>query len=383
MTKTNRITIKIGTAVLTRPDGSPSQEVIDILVDDVANLKDKGIQVAIISSGAVNLGRSVPELRDRHFKLEQSGKINPETLREQILAAVGQPKLIAVYSTGFEKRGYHCAQLLVTRSDFADRKFYLSLRVVTEELLRLGIIPIFNENDVLTAEEINFGDNDQLAMMVSAMLNTDRLIVLTNVDGVFDRLPHDDQGATRLSKIEDVQRFLERCEVATHSPSGKGGMRSKLLCAETLASLGIPMSIGSGLTKQPITRLLRDWGNKGTTFPVVKQRARASKTWLVTASVPSGKIIVSTYLAEVFHNKRAASVLLAGIESVQGNFGKKDVVEVCDDDGTVLARGLVRFSSEELVAKVKKYRDLSDEEKAQVNAADVIAVHYNDLVFMR
>lgn len=376
--KTNRLTIKIGTAVLTKSDGSANQEVFDNLVDDVANLKDEGVEVAIISSGAVNLGRSVPELKDRRFKVE-SGKFNPETLREQILAAVGQPKLMAAYSAGFVKRGYNCAQLLATRSDFADRQSYLSLRLVTEGLLRLNIIPIFNENDVLTAEEIDFGDNDQLAMMVSAMLNTDRLLILTNVDGVFDRPPHDSE-ATRVAEISDIEQFLSQRRITGRSLSGKGGMKSKLLCAETLASLGIPMSIGNGLVEQPIIRLLR--GKSGTFFPAAERKEKAAKTWLVTASVPSGSIIVSTYLAELLRHKRTASVLLAGIEEVRGDFNKKDVVEICDDDQAVLGRGLVRFDDQELKAKVKQYRALSEAEKAQIKAADAIAVHYNDFAFL-
>ena len=159
-------------------------------------------------------------------------------------------------------------------------------------------------------------------------------------------------------------------------------MKSKLLCAETLSALGIPMSIGSGLAEQPITRLLHDRG-KGTSFTVAKQRVKASKTWLATASVSSGSIVVSTYLTEALRHKRAASVLLAGIENVKGDFKERAVVEVCDDDGIILGRGLTRFSSEELTAKVKWYRNLPDEEKAQVKAADVIAVHYNDFAFIR
>ncbi|MFH0775553.1 MAG: glutamate 5-kinase [bacterium] len=375
-----RITIKIGTAVLAQADGSLNHEVIDNLVEDVAILKKEGVQVAIISSGAINLGRSVPKLQNRYFKLEQSGNfINPDTLRDQILSAVGQPKLMAAYSVRFEKCGYDCAQVLVTRSDFANRKFYLSLRVVTEELLRLGVIPVFNENDVLSAEEINFGDNDQLAMMVSAMLNTDKLVVLTNVDGVFDCPPHD-QGATRVAEILDVNQFLREYKVTGHSSVGKGGMRSKLLCADTLVSLGISMTVGSGLVKRPITRLLQS--NNGTSFPVAKRKEKASKTWLITAAIPSGKIVVSTYLAETLRNKRTASVLLAGIEKVQGVFDSKKVVEICDDNGVILGRGLVLFDNEELATKMKWYRELSDEEKAQIKAVDVIVVHYNNFIFL-
>lgn len=376
--KINRLTIKIGTAVLTKSNGSANQKIFNNLVDDVANLKDEGIEVAIISSGAVNLGRSVSELKDSRFKVE-SGKFNPETLREQILAAIGQPKLMAAYSAGFAKRGYHCAQLLATRSDFADRQSYLSLRLVAEGLLRLGVIPVFNENDVLTPKKVDFGDNDQLAMMVSAMLNADRLLILTNVDGVFDRPPHDSE-ATRVTEISDVEQFLSQCRVTGRSLSGKGGMRSKLLCAGTLMSLGIPMSIGSGLVKRPIVRLLR--GESGTFFPSAERKEKAAKAWLVTASVPSGSIIVSTYLAELLRHKRSASVLLAGIEDVRGVFNRKDVIEIRDDNDISLGRGLVRFDSQELTDKVKQYRALSDEEKDQTKAADIIAVHYNDFAFL-
>lgn len=376
--KTNRITIKIGTAVLTKSDGSANQEVFDNLTNDVANLKDEGIEVAIISSGAVNLGRSVPELKDRRFKVE-SGKFNPETLREQILAAVGQPKLMATYATNFAKRSYHCAQLLATRSDFADRQSYLSLRLVTEGLLRLNIIPIFNENDVLTAEEIDFGDNDQLAMMVSAMLNVDRLLILTNVDGVFDRPPHDSE-ATRVAEISDIEQFLNQCRITGRSLSGKGGMKSKLLCAGALTSLGIPMSIGSGLVKRPIARLLR--GESGTFFPAAERKKKSTKTWLATASVPAGSIIVSTYLAEALRNRRTASILLAGIEEIRGDFDKKNVIEIRDDEENILGRGLARFDSQELKTKVEQYRALSEEEKDRTKAADIIAVHYNDFAFL-
>lgn len=376
--KINRLTIKIGTAVLTKEDGSANQEIFNNLVDDVANLKDEGVEVAIISSGAVNLGRSAPELKDRRFKVE-SGKFNPETLREQILAAVGQPELMNLYSAGFKKRGYHCGQVVATRSDFADRQSYLSLRLVTEGLLRLGIIPIFNENDVLMAGGIKIGDNDQLAMMVSAMLNADQLITLTNVDGVFDRPPHDSE-ATRLTEISDVEQFLSEREVTGRSLSGKGGMKSKLLCAGTLTSLGIPMSIGSGLVKRPIARLLRS--ESGTFFPAATHKEKAAKAWLVTASMPSGNIVVSTYLAETLRHKRTASILLAGIEEIRGDFNKKDVIEIRDDNDISLGRGLARFDSQELTAKVKQYRALSEVEKDQTKASDIIAVHYNDFAFL-
>lgn len=373
-----RLTIKIGTAVLTKEDGSANERVFSNLANDVAELMNDGVEVAIISSGAVNLGRSAPELKERRFKVE-SGKFNPETLREQILAAVGQPKLMAAYLSSFNKRGYNCAQVVATRADFADRQSYLNLRMVTEGLLSLGIIPIFNENDALLAGGVKIGDNDQLAMMISAMLNADRLITLTNVDGVFNRPPQDEE-ATRLTEISDIEKFLNECEVTGRSLSGKGGMKSKLMCAQTLTSLGIPMSIGSGLVKRPILRLLQ--GESGTFFPAAERKEKAAKVWMATASVPEGNIIVSTYLAETLRNRRTASILLAGIEEIHGDFSKKAVVEIRDDEETVLGRGLARFDSQDLKDRVRQYHRLSEEEKDRTKAADIIAVHYNDFIFL-
>lgn len=365
--------------MLTKTDGVLNQEVVAELIKDVSDLKDKGVQIAIISSGAVNLGRSVPELKDRNFKLGYSGQLNPNTLREQILAAIGQPKLMAAYEAGFLARGYHCAQILVTRADFSDRKRYLNLRAVVEELLRLGVIPIFNENDVLASEEIDFSDNDQLAMMVSAMLNADQLFILTNVDGVYDRPPLDGSAA-RVAEIADVSKFLDEFEIKGKSSTGKGGMKSKLICAGTLTSLGISVSVGTGLVENPISRLID--AKNGTFFPVAERKEKASKAWIVAASTPSGRITVSTYLAEILRNKRPASVLLAGVDNIEGKFEKQDVVEICDDNGTVLGRGVARFGSEELSTKIKWYRSLPDEEQAQIKSADAIVVHYDYFAFM-
>ncbi|MDD5050234.1 MAG: glutamate 5-kinase [Candidatus Pacebacteria bacterium] len=381
-----RIAVKIGSAVLSGPDGI-KHEVIANLVEDVAGLVKQGHQVVIISSGAVILGKTVSQFANPTFAVNAPDRYDSRLLREQILASVGQPKLMALYSEEFAKHNLSCGQLLTTRSDFADRRFYLSLRVVTGELLRYGVIPIFNENDVLSPEELDFSDNDQLALVIAAMISADELILLTNVAGVYDRPPQE-EGAKLIPEIADVSTFMETFEAGKHT--GKGGIQSKLLCAEKVTSLGIPMHIAAGTEKTPLMRIIG--GEKlGTFFPTTAEKEEALKSWLLTAAVGAGKIVVSTYLADRLREggtqnkseRRTPSVLLAGIEEVRGEFGKRDVVEIIDDDGILLGRGLTRHTSHELREKVDKYRILPEAEKEQLRGAAVIAIHANDFVFAK
>lgn len=380
-----RIAVKIGSAVLGGSGGGDTRSVIAGLVEDASALIERGNQVVIISSGAVSVGRSAKALADLNFDVASPIKYDKRLLREQILAAVGQPKLMAIYEQEFAKRGIDCAQILTTRADFADRTRYLSLRIVTEGLLRHGIVPIFNENDVLSPEELDFSDNDQLALMTAAMILADRLVILTDVAGVFDRSPLE-TGAVLIPKIADVSAFLTDFEAGKHK--GKGGIKSKLTTAEVITSLGIPMNIASGAEKMALTRII-DGEELGTSFPTASEREGAIKGWLVTAAVGTGRrIVVSTYLAEILRNganpeRRSPSVLLAGIEEIHGEFEKRDVVEIVDDAGVVLGRGLSRDSSKSLREKIPRYMALSDVEKAKVRSADIIAVHANDFAFVK
>lgn len=381
-----RIAVKIGSAVLSGPNGI-NHEVIANLVEDVSDLMHLGHQVVIVSSGAVILGRSVSQFADPKFAINPRTKYDPDLLREQVLASVGQPKLMGLYNEGFGKHNLSCAQLLTTRSDFADRKFYLSLRIVTEELLRHGIVPIFNENDVLSPAELDFSDNDQLALMTATMILADQLILLTDVPGVYDRPPHE-TGAKLIPEIKNVTEFLVSFKAGEHK--GKGGMQSKLLCAEAAASQGIPMHIASALEKRPLSRILSG-EQLGTSFPAADERKDAKKSWLITSAAGAGKITVSTILegrlrqgaTQEDKTRKTPSILFAGIENVAGEFNKGDVVEIAGDDGVALGRGITRYSSSELREKVAKYGVLSDEEQAKVRTAETIAVHANDFVFIK
>ncbi|MSU55814.1 MAG: glutamate 5-kinase [Candidatus Taylorbacteria bacterium] len=380
-----RIAVKIGSAVLGGSEGGDTQSVIAGLVEDVSTLMKRGFEVVIISSGAVNTGRSAKALTDPNFDVSTPTKYDKRLLREQILAAVGQPKLMALYIVEFQKHGIDCAQVLTTRTDFADRTRYLSLRYVTEGLLRHHIVPVFNENDVLSPEELDFSDNDQLALMTAAMILADRLVILTDVAGVYDKSPLE-AGAVLISEITDVSAFLTNFEAGKHK--GKGGIKSKLTTAEVVTSLGIPMNIASGAEKLALTRII-DGEKLGTSFPATSEKGDPVKSWLVTSAAGEGRqIVVSTYLADILRQgespeRKSPSILLAGIEEIRGEFEKRDVVEIVDDVGVVLGRGLSRDSSSSLRKKIPWYLALSDVERAKVRSADIIAVHANDLAFVR
>ena len=259
----NKIVIKIGSLVLTKFNGQLNKKVIKDIVYDVVQVVKKGDKIVIISSGAVSSGRATKVLQE-DFLIDCRDQ-NKEIVREQILASVGQPKLMAYYAQEFQKHNLACAQVLVTRADFADRSRYLSLRTVVNNLLNLNIIPIINENDVLCDEELAFSDNDQLACMTLKMLSIDKLIILTNVEGVYDRSPKK-PGAKLLPKIDNVQQIIKGIDFEKNI-FGRGGMRSKLQAVKFATSIGVPVHIASGFNQGIIADIILNNKSTGTFFP--------------------------------------------------------------------------------------------------------------------
>ena len=373
-----RIVIKIGSKVLTKDDGLLDEDRIFELAREISNLRNKyNTEVIIVSSGAVLSGSAVLNI-DNFSIISYGADQNKQLIKEQVLASIGQVALIAKYKEMFQKYDIVSAQVLATRRDFANRLAYLNLKTVTENLLQLKVCPIFNENDVLSQEKLDFTDNDQLAYMVAAMTCSDCLIILTNVDGVFDGLT-DDNESNLISEIVDVTNSFDL--INDVRSKGKGGMRSKLLAADIVTSLGIPMYIANGTKKNVISRIVS--GSKiGTFFPAKNCKKTGIKTWLATAAAGNGKIIASTYLADILREHKPASILFSGIESIVGQFDNKDVVEICDYSGSILAKGIVKFSSDDLRLKVEEFAIKSDAEKAQLKSNEIIAVHYDYLVFV-
>ena len=370
--------VKIGSRVLTQNDGHLNKEVVIGLVEDISKVKKENeINIALITSGAVSLGRSMIDLSE--FKIDAEAiKYDKSIVKEQILAAVGQSGLMKFYTEEFEKYGIKCAQILATRSDFADREKYLSLRTVTKNLLKLGVVPIFNENDVLSPEELDFSDNDQLAAMIAAMLVADRLLILTNVDGVYDGSPSDPSSKI-IPEIEEPLNFMKKVDASVQT--GKGGMKSKLITADTITSLGISMTVANGLKRNIVRDIAAD-KKIGTFFPAKSKKVRALKNWLATAAISEGRIIVSTFLADILRKKiKTASILFNGIEKVEGNFSEKEVVEVCDDEGVILGKGLSKYGADKLREMVELYRNKPDKEKREKKSTDIIAIHFDYFVF--
>jgi glutamate 5-kinase len=372
-----RIVIKIGSKILTDENGHFNKVVVENLVKDIASIKEKeNIEVAIVSSGAVALGREAKSLGK--FEVGTSAiKYDKTILKEQILASIGQPRLMAFYCDEFKKYKLTCGQILATRAVFADREAYLSIRTVTESLIKLNVIPIFNENDVLSPEELDFSDNDQLASMVAAMLVADKLILLSNVDGVYNNIDKGDRQVVPV--IEKASNYFKNIDDS--KSQGKGGMKSKLIIADLINSLGIDMYIANGKNKKVISKIIN--GEKiGTFFPAKSKKVKAIKNWLATAAVGKGKIYVSTYLADILRKKQTASILITGVAKIEGKFKKGEVVGIYNDDKKLLGRGLTRCSSKEIEQKIVWYNKKSDNEKNKIKAADIVAVHYDYFSFV-
>ena len=369
------VVAKIGSSVLTDSDGNLNNRVIANLAQDVALLYREGFGIVLVSSGAISAGKT--------FKKPEEIKISVQTvsysqaiLKEQILAAVGQPRMYRAWEDEFNKLGIACGQILTTRAAFADRLDYLSTRALTLGLLENGAIPIINEDDARSPDKLDFTDNDQLAAMVAAML-ADKLIILTDVAGVFSGSPHD-PASKLVSFIENPAEHLSL--VDKNAGTGKGGMNSKLFTADLATALGVDMHIASGFEPGVLSKIMRG-ENVGTFFPAKTAKVSHIKSWIGSAAVAAkGKIIVSNVLADRLRQRKPVSVLFSGIESVEGAFFGKDIVEVYDVDGSLLARGQVKKDSEQLREEVKKYREAPDKEQARQKTSDIIAIHYDYLV---
>ncbi len=375
MNNNKRIVIKVGSRLIADERRMLNQGFISQLAQDIARLRSERYEVVVVSSGAVSSGRSILQAEQFSVSAPQGRE---RLVEEQVLASIGQPNLIAAYQKELTPHRLFPAQILVTRADFADRERYLSLRTVTENLLRLGAIPIVNENDVLSTEELDFSDNDQLSCMMAAMLSAEILIVLTDVPGIFDK-PPDTPGASLLSEITDIDALKTTIGAATSSV-GKGGMRSKVATADLITTLGIPMRVANGYDKDIVTRIVLGGEPLGTFFPPQGKRLSRRKAWIGAGAAPKGKIVVSTYLADLLRNRRVSSILWRGVEAVKGDFAKNDVVSILDDDGVELGRGVVRNSSAELAVRIQE-RKSAHEESVRTAGGNKIVVHYDNFVF--
>ncbi|MHC4391269.1 MAG: glutamate 5-kinase [Planctomycetota bacterium] len=335
-----RVVIKVGTRVITHDHGGLALTRLFRVVEAAADLRRNGREVLIVSSGAVGLGRA-------SLGLERP----PRSLNfHQACAAIGQSRLMALYEHGFQRLGLTAAQVLLTQHDMADRARYLNLRGALEALLHHGVVPIINENDVVaTGDEYGdgvfhpvFGDNDGLSALVATKLGAHLLVLLTDVEGVYDGDPRTQPEAGLLRTIASAED-LSAIEVGGPSAAGRGGMQAKIAAARLAARGGCHAVIASGRDLGAIAGVLAG-KPVGTWFPA-EEGMGAQKRWLAFASERKGVLHIDDGAAQALL-RRGASLLAAGVEKVEGGFAAGEVVELRGPDGVVLGRGIVSVDAE-------------------------------------
>ncbi len=329
-----RITVKIGSALLTgRPTGALKQSWLEAIGDDVAALKAEGRDVILVSSGAIALGRRALGLNPGPLRLEEA----------QAAASVGQINLAHAYQTVFRERGLTTAQILVTLGDTEERRRYLNARNTIETLLKLGAIPVVNENDTVATSEIRYGDNDRLAARVATMMTADCLVLLSDIDGLYTAPPAQDLSAKRLDVVTAITAEIEAMAGDAGTELSRGGMITKLTAAKIAVAAGTHMVIASGKELHPLRALGE--GAPCTWFLAAANPVTARKRWIAGTLEPKGVVVIDDGARAALQAGR--SLLPAGVKSVSGQFERGEAVIIRDGAGREVGRGLIAYTSEE------------------------------------
>lgn len=325
--------VKVGTNVLTQADGKLDVTALSQLVDQLVAIKATGIEVVLVSSGAVGAGRSVYQASEQLNKVVQ----------RQVCSAIGQVQLMQWYSSLLSNYQVYCAQVLATKEDFRDRQHYLNMQNCLLALLRDHLVPIVNENDVVSINELMFTDNDELASLIAAMINADTLVLLTAVDGLFTGDPNDpDSQLIEVVSADDTT--LHQFILPQKSSFGRGGMSTKIRMAQKAAALGIEVVIANGKRPNILAQILG--GNfTGTTFAASEAVSNVKK-WMVYQKQSSQlpKVIINAGAAKSLRSKtKIASLLPVGITAFQGQFEKGELVQIKSDQGEFIGFGITQY----------------------------------------
>jgi glutamate 5-kinase len=356
-----RVVLKVGSALLVGAGGEPHREWLASLVGEIAAAQARGQQVIVVSSGAIALGAG-------RLGLAKGGR--GSLADAQAAAAVGQIALAGLWSELLGQHGLTAAQLLLTLEDLEDRRRYLNAAATLGRLLAAGAVPVINENDSVATQEIRFGDNDRLAARVAQAAHAQAVVLLSDVDGLFDRDPRE-TGATMLPRVEGVTAAVHAmASGSSGSGLGSGGMTSKLQAAEIATRAGITLAIVNGTHGAPLARALGE--DLGTLF-VPTRRDRARKAWLGGRQRLKGALTVDAGCARAL--AKGGSLLASGITRVEGEFVRGDPVAVIDQDGGPVGQGLAEYDAAE-IARLKGRR--SEEHAALLGYAPRSAVIHRD-----
>ncbi|MCW9024127.1 MAG: glutamate 5-kinase [Gammaproteobacteria bacterium] len=364
--QSQRWVIKIGSALLTQDGAGLDLGSICNWVEQMKGLLDQGIEVVLVSSGAVAEGMC-----------RLGWKQRPHAVHElQAAAAVGQMGLVQTYESCFAKYGHHTAQILLTHSDLSSRERYLNARTTIRSLLELGVVPVVNENDTVVTDEIRFGDNDTLAALVANLVEADRLIILTDQEGLFDRDPREHTDAKLIQEALVSEPSLDGMAAGGAGTLGQGGMTTKIRAARLAARSGTSTIIASGRKSQVLAEILA--GNSvGTLLKAAQEPVTARKQWLAGHLQMRGKLVLDDGAVKVLKTS-GKSLLAVGVVSVDGSFERGEVVACVDQQGNEVARGLVNYRAAEVRLIKGQASERIEELLGYVDEAELI--HRDNLV---
>ncbi len=333
------VVVKVGSALLV--DGAKGElrrEWLTSLCADVAALKREGVKVVLVSSGSIALGRRLLKLAPGELRLEES----------QAAAAAGQVRLAEAYADMFAALDIVAAQVLLTFGDTEERRRYLNARATLGTLVELGAVPVINENDTVATAEIRFGDNDRLGARVASMMGADRLVLLSDVDGLYTANPGVDPSARHIPEVTTITPEIEAMAGDSISGFGRGGMTSKLIAAKIAMGAGCDVILAKGETLSPLSAIRK--GTRHTIFRASTTPAVARKRWIAGVLRPEGALVIDEGAVRAL--KEGKSLLPAGIRQIDGRFERGDALVVKDREGREIARGLAAYnaSDAELIA---------------------------------
>lgn len=338
--KAKRVVVKVGSAILTGPEGL-NKQVLDNLAKEISFLHNSGREVILVTSGAVAAGRRKIHLND---------KVELTIKQKQALAAIGQSSLMHDYDEAFARYGKNIGQVLLTHSDLANRKRYLNVRNTILTLFKYSVIPVINENDTVSTEELKFSDNDNLGALVANLIEADMFICLTDVDALYDRNPLIDPSAQAIYTVAEVTEEIEAMAGNSKSVLGTGGMSSKIKAAKMVSAGGGSSFIGPGRQTDILNHLFS--GELiGTFFLPRKEKMQSRKRWIAYVLKPKGKLILDLGACNAIA-KNGKSLLPSGIIDIEGHFDVGDPVRCVDTQKKPIAVGLTNFSSDDLL-KIK------------------------------
>ncbi|MFA5142839.1 MAG: glutamate 5-kinase [Candidatus Omnitrophota bacterium] len=362
MKKNRRIVVKVGTKVITSRDRGLDADRVDGIAYQVEAVMARGIDVILVTSGAIGAGMQVLNMKKRPSDIASL----------QAAAAVGQYHMMYLYGEFLKKRQYNVGQILLTQEDFNDRKRYLNIKHTINALLKHKIIPVINENDTVATEEIKCGDNDRLSSLVADLCEADLLILLTDVDGLLD------SGGKLVREVPEVTAQVLKMGGRSHCDLGTGGMATKLEAAKNVTTAGIDCVIANGKEDHIITKIV-DGKTVGTRFAGKGDKALARKRWIAYSSRPKGTVSVDdgAVIALIEKNK---SLLASGIVGVIGNFRAGDVISISDKKDREIAKGVTNYSTHEL-AKIKGLKTGAFKAVLGIKGPDEV-IHKNNLVIL-